>query len=305
MLLKISPHTLGLIGGPFTVDEREFTPKAETHITLLGFKHSSDMKKVLADPDKGAELQKLADAANALGGLDVTLAPDAPTIRLARDTLVSRKGGEQALEHHESFIVPVAAPHAREIIKSIGAILGRELPEPYLHITLYTHGSPSGIGISASTALDSLTIGEMPAAQFRMLTMCSAAVTVDSPLTPAQCGEALVAALKTSDPVQAFEKLVERTGAREGLGAILAVRHIPQDPRHHPEGDVYIHTLRVVAETHTLCERFELSERERAAALLGALLHDIGKGVPGTTEISLEGGASPRISAHGHERAVY
>lgn len=72
----------------------------------------------------------------------------------------------------------------------------------------------------------------------------------------------------------------------EAIPQLRGLDQIPQDPRWHPEGDVWTHTLLVIE---------NLPTNATFAMSLAALLHDTGKA--STTKI-LETGA---ITAHGHE----
>ncbi|MCB9760550.1 MAG: AAA family ATPase [Alphaproteobacteria bacterium] len=77
---------------------------------------------------------------------------------------------------------------------------------------------------------------------------------------------------------------------------IRAMEGCPQDPHHHAEGDVFIHT-RMVLEALTADPAWRaLPEPDRALVWLGALLHDVAK--PATTRTEPDG----RISARGHAR---
>lgn len=62
---------------------------------------------------------------------------------------------------------------------------------------------------------------------------------------------------------------------------LVALQHCPQDPRFHPEGDVWVHTLYVCDIAAQLARRDALEARERITLLLTALCHDLGK--PATT----------------------
>jgi hypothetical protein len=71
---------------------------------------------------------------------------------------------------------------------------------------------------------------------------------------------------------------------------------VTQDPAHHGEGDVLIHT-RLTAEALVSLPQWRARPRaERARLLAAALLHDIAK--PDCTRQDADG----RITAHGHSR---
>jgi hypothetical protein len=72
----------------------------------------------------------------------------------------------------------------------------------------------------------------------------------------------------------------------EIIPALKGLNQIPQDPRWHPEGDVWTHTLLVIE---------NLPSNATFAMALAALFHDVGKA---TTTVIHETG---RISARGHE----
>jgi putative nucleotidyltransferase with HDIG domain len=70
----------------------------------------------------------------------------------------------------------------------------------------------------------------------------------------------------------------------------------PQDPVHHAEGDVWIHTRMVLETLIALPAWRALPEPERAAVYLACLLHDVAK--PATTRVEADG----RVTARGHSR---
>ncbi len=74
---------------------------------------------------------------------------------------------------------------------------------------------------------------------------------------------------------------------------LLALEGCPQDPRWHPEGDVWTHTLYVTDKASRIAERENLEEKERALLVLTALCHDLGK--PSTTKVTPDG-----IHSRGH-----
>ncbi|MFK7897429.1 MAG: HDIG domain-containing metalloprotein [Myxococcota bacterium] len=93
------------------------------------------------------------------------------------------------------------------------------------------------------------------------------------------------------EPSRAFEWLAE-CDRLDVFPLVDALRDCPQDPRWHPEGDVFVHTLMVIDEARKLAA--PLSHADRLILMLAALTHDLGK--PGTTEIE-----GDRVRAHGHE----
>lgn len=65
-----------------------------------------------------------------------------------------------------------------------------------------------------------------------------------------------------------------------------------QSPSHHPEGDVWNHTMLVVDEA----SRIRLQSRDPRAFMWAALLHDIGK--PSTTKVR-----KGKITSYNHDKA--
>lgn len=303
ILLRFPRDDIGLDDRPITLGGLDFKPKDETHVTVIGFKFAKEMKKAVSDPAKAAELIALFDATNRVDPLTIEVDSASPIVHLARDITVNRKGGITEIEHHESLIVPVACPKIDSLLREISRITGTEIPGPYLHVTLYTHGAEQGIGVPTESVLETLKIGEIAAPEFDRMRTASRSTATEQPLTPHECGIALVQAITGADPVSDFETLATRPEVANHLRELLALKEIPQDPHHHPEGSVYVHTMRVLEEAARVSERLGLTGRDRETALLGALLHDIGKGVPGITTIHPNPDGTVRIRAHQHERA--
>ena len=78
---------------------------------------------------------------------------------------------------------------------------------------------------------------------------------------------------------------------------LVALQGVPQDPKWHPEGDVWIHTLHVCDAAAEVAEREKLGDEERAILILAALCHDLGK--PETTSYINGRWTSPRHSEAG------
>jgi tRNA nucleotidyltransferase (CCA-adding enzyme) len=68
---------------------------------------------------------------------------------------------------------------------------------------------------------------------------------------------------------------------------LAAMIGVPQDPRFHPEGDVWRHTLHVVDNAAAISARDGITGLRRHALVLAALMHDTGKAT--TTEMQADG----------------
>lgn len=99
------------------------------------------------------------------------------------------------------------------------------------------------------------------------------------------------ALLKAEKPSLFFRELHSMEHLREFFPELEQTMGVRQNPKFHPEGDVFEHTMLVLDEAAKLRERAQWPP----AFMLSALMHDIGKCV--ATQIQLDG----RITAYGHE----
>ena len=106
-------------------------------------------------------------------------------------------------------------------------------------------------------------------------------------------GETEKALLKAERPSIYFRELREMNHLREFFPEVEAMTGVEQNPRFHPEGDVFEHTVLTLDAAAGLRNRAE----EKLGFMLAALLHDLGKCVATRTR---EDG---RIVAYGHETA--
>lgn len=91
-------------------------------------------------------------------------------------------------------------------------------------------------------------------------------------------------------------ELLQKTRALELLPEFEALIGCAQNPKWHPEGDVWVHNNMVADEAAIIVRREKLDPSEALIILLGALCHDLGK--PSTSR--LEEGV---IKSKGHEAA--
>ena len=120
----------------------------------------------------------------------------------------------------------------------------------------------------------------------------SSRMAVDALAGERVMGELEKALLKAERPSIFFEEL----RAMDQLGCwfpeIAALIGVPQPPRHHPEGDVWRHTMQVLDEA----ARLRAGAEQPLWFMLAALCHDLGKPV---TTAETDG----RLHAYGHETA--
>lgn len=105
-------------------------------------------------------------------------------------------------------------------------------------------------------------------------------------------GELEKALLKAPRPSVFFEVLRQTGQLGYWFPEVEALIGIPQEPRFHPEGDVWNHTMLVLDQAAKLREQ----AKEPLGLMLAALCHDLGK----QTAIQNDNG---RIRALGHEEA--
>jgi tRNA nucleotidyltransferase (CCA-adding enzyme) len=99
--------------------------------------------------------------------------------------------------------------------------------------------------------------------------------------------------LAGSDFLSAFSVMVLTDHTRFFPG-IAAMSDIPQDPRHHPEGDVLTHTALTMSAMARLIDGTKVADDDRLVLMAAMLVHDIGK--IDATVIEIDGS----ITSHGH-----
>ena len=92
----------------------------------------------------------------------------------------------------------------------------------------------------------------------------------------------------------------------ENFPELAVLESVPQHPEWHPEGDVWEHTKLATDAAATL--RPYIREKYREPYMFAAMLHDVGKAVPGITVYpeDIEAGKYPPerlYTAHGHDAA--
>lgn len=90
-------------------------------------------------------------------------------------------------------------------------------------------------------------------------------------------------------------EFLDATDWLELFPELQAIRNTLQDSQHHPEGDVWNHTLEVVDAATRIGDRGELNKEDRMVLVFAALCHDFGK----STTTESENG---RITSKGHSK---
>ena len=92
---------------------------------------------------------------------------------------------------------------------------------------------------------------------------------------------------------------LHQTGWEQHFPELAAVRDVPQDPIWHPEGPVHIHLGLSADSAAHAAETAGLDDEQRTIAVLGAMLHDLGKAT--STQLPTDPGG--RITSRGHDDA--
>jgi len=103
--------------------------------------------------------------------------------------------------------------------------------------------------------------------------------------------------LKSSTPSVGFELMRELGILERYFPELHALIGVPQEPKWHPEGDVWVHSMLSLDAMARLLKPSDFSPKEKLGFLFAILCHDLGKATHTTIE------ANGRIRAIGHEEA--
>jgi hypothetical protein len=150
LVLAVDPARWAPPAAPFVIDDVVFAAKHELHVTVVG--------RAL-----GAEvLAAIAEGRIATGALRDAFAAQRWRLRRSGRRLRLRKlppaGGAGTVI--ESVIEPVALPAMARFHAWLGNALGRDLPVPPPHVTLYVRGDPEGIGVPDEASLARYRCGD-------------------------------------------------------------------------------------------------------------------------------------------------
>lgn len=155
LILPVPPARWPPPAEPITVDGLELAPKPELHITLIGKALGRELRAALGH----AADRVVADAFDAC---------DWQFTRSGRHLLLRKPlDASNAPRLAHSLIELVDLPAMASFHAALGHHLGRQLPIPPAHVTLYTAGRDGGIGVASCRQLRTLTLrtvatGEVP-----------------------------------------------------------------------------------------------------------------------------------------------
>lgn len=129
---------------PLDLDGRRFEPKDELHVTLVGTALGRELHEAL-----GKRLE--AATRPAFEALDWSHRRSGTGVLIEKIGL--RDDGRRGTV--ASIIQLVELPAMAHFHRWLGSLLGRQLPVPPPHVTLYTHGRAAEIGIATVNSLKS------------------------------------------------------------------------------------------------------------------------------------------------------
>ncbi|WP_222566065.1 hypothetical protein [Novilysobacter antarcticus] len=168
MDLACPPHTLLLPIDPgfwappakaVCVDGVAFAPKPELHVTLIGSRLGQQLRSTLG-PDFLAE--RIASAVDQ----DWRIQRTGRYVQLAHPASAAH-GGDTDTAPRQSIIELIELAAMQRFHRALGRLLGRQLPVPPPHVTLYTAQDPRGIGLASASQLRDRRVRELSADALR------------------------------------------------------------------------------------------------------------------------------------------
>ena len=148
LLLHLGQGDFPKLPRELVLDGLTFKVKSEFHVTLLG-------------SAVGGEIRRRSESDSSLRpGLESLIAersweinPQPEFLRIRKDKKAVTPSGSESVVHAEAIIQRVEVPAALSFYQKCGEIFGIKMEVPPLHISLYTHGDDSGIGLPSESAL--------------------------------------------------------------------------------------------------------------------------------------------------------
>lgn len=158
LVLPIPRRTWPPPAPPVTLDGLLFVPKRELHITLIGSALGRALRAAVAGPALDAAI------AGALAAQDWRFTRSGRLLRLQKS--IEENGATRTVG---SIIERVDLPAMAPFHAALARVLGQPLPVPPAHVTLYTQGGSTGIGVASETELQALRVRDVDATELQAL----------------------------------------------------------------------------------------------------------------------------------------
>ena len=132
---------------PIELDGIEFRPKDELHVTLVGKALGRQLCETLGERFRTCAVRAAFEA------LDWRFERTGQLLRLQKT--IRMKSGDSRVAG--SIIERVTMPALPKFHRALGDLLGRRLPVPPPHVTLYTSNRDDGIGVPSPAKLRAWT----------------------------------------------------------------------------------------------------------------------------------------------------
>lgn len=136
------PHT------PISLDGIEFEPKDELHVSLVGRALGRQIHDTLGERFRTCAVRAAFEAQ------DWRFDRTGELLRLRK--IARYRSGEERVSH--AVIERVRMPAMARFHHALGDLLGRKLPVPPPHVTLYARGRLRGIGVPSPAKLRAWTV---------------------------------------------------------------------------------------------------------------------------------------------------
>lgn len=154
LLLPIDPDCWPPPPGPIRVGDTVYAAKRELHVTLIGSRLGHELHVTFATAFLHDEITR------ALAGQDWRFQRTGRLVALAHPAAGAGNANSRAPQRG-SVIELIELPAMRLFHRALGALLGRQLPVPPPHVTLYTAGDPGGIGLASPRQLRTRRLREL------------------------------------------------------------------------------------------------------------------------------------------------
>jgi hypothetical protein len=148
LLLHLGQGYLPNLPRELRLDGLIFKVKSEFHVTLLGSGVGGEIRRRSeGDTSLRTRIESL------IAERSWEIIPQPEFLRIRKDKKVVTPNGSEGILHAEAIIQRAEVPAALNFYQKCEELFGIKIDVPPLHISLYTHGDDSGIGLPSESAL--------------------------------------------------------------------------------------------------------------------------------------------------------